>query len=42
MQKLSKFKRLYIDCETSPNVVFSWNVGYDLQIRISRSLMMFS
>ena len=32
MPKDTKFKRLYIDIETSPNVVFSWNVGYDLQI----------
>jgi len=27
-----KFKRLFIDIETSPNVVFSWNVGYKLNI----------
>ena len=30
--KEPKFKRLYIDIETSPNVVFSWNVGWDLDI----------
>lgn len=27
-----KFKRLFFDIETSPNVVFSWNVGYKLNI----------
>ena len=27
-----KFKRLYIDIETTPNVVFSWNVGWELDI----------
>lgn len=32
MTKENKFKRLYIDIETSPNVVFSWNVGWDLDI----------
>ena len=26
------FRRLYFDIETSPNVVFSWNVGYKLNI----------
>jgi DNA polymerase elongation subunit (family B) len=26
------FKRLFFDIETSPNVVFSWNVGYKLNI----------
>lgn len=25
-----KFKRLYFDIETSPNMVFSWNIGYNL------------
>ena len=25
-------KRLYLDLETSPNVVLSWRVGYDLRI----------
>lgn len=32
MNKEKKFKRLYFDIETSPNVVFSWNVGYKLNI----------
>jgi DNA polymerase elongation subunit (family B) len=27
-----KFKRLFFDIETSPNLVFSWNVGYDVRI----------
>lgn len=27
-----KFRRLFFDIETSPNVVFSWNVGYDVRI----------
>jgi len=27
-----KLKRLFFDIETSPNVVFSWNVGYKLMI----------
>jgi DNA polymerase elongation subunit (family B) len=27
-----KFKRLFFDIETSPNLVFSWNVGYDIKI----------
>lgn len=27
-----RLKRLYFDLETSPNVVFSWNVGYKLNI----------
>jgi len=33
-KKLSKqnIKRLFIDIETSPNVVFTWNVGRDLNI----------
>lgn len=26
------FKRLFFDIETSPNIVFSWNVGYDIRI----------
>lgn len=26
------FKRLFFDIETSPNIVFSWNVGYKLNI----------
>jgi DNA polymerase elongation subunit (family B) len=28
----SKFKRLFFDIETSPNIVASWRVGYNLQI----------
>lgn len=27
-----KFKRLFFDIETSPNVVFSWNIGHDVRI----------
>ncbi len=27
-----KFKRLYFDIETSPNLVHSWRVGYDINI----------
>jgi ribosomal protein S27AE len=27
-----KFRRLFVDIETSPNVVLSWRVGYDLKI----------
>lgn len=27
-----KLKRLFFDIETSPNVVYSWNIGYDLNI----------
>jgi hypothetical protein len=27
-----KLKRLYFDIETSPNIVYSWNIGYNLQI----------
>lgn len=30
--KKSKIKRLFLDIETSPNTVFSWNVGYKLNI----------
>lgn len=30
--KKPKVKRLFFDIETSPNVVFSWNVGYKLNI----------
>lgn len=26
------FSRLFFDIETSPNLVFSWNVGYDIKI----------
>ena len=26
------FKRLFFDIETSPNLVFSWNVGYDIRL----------
>lgn len=26
------FKRLFFDIETSPNLVFSWNVGYDIKL----------
>ena len=29
---VKKIKRLYIDLETSPNIVYTWNVGYDLNI----------
>ena len=32
MVKEKKVKRLFLDIETSPNVVFSWNVGYKLNI----------
>jgi uncharacterized protein YprB with RNaseH-like and TPR domain len=28
----TKFKRLFFDIETSPNIVASWRVGYNLQI----------
>ncbi len=31
-KKIVKFKRLFFDIETSPNVVFSWRVGYKLMI----------
>lgn len=27
-----QFKRLFFDIETSPNLVFSWNVGHDIRI----------
>lgn len=27
-----KFKRLFFDIETSPNIVYSWNIGYNLNI----------
>ncbi len=30
--KEQKFKRLFFDVETSPNIVYSWNLGYDLNI----------
>jgi hypothetical protein len=30
--KEKKFKRLFFDIETSPNIVFSWNIGYNLNI----------
>jgi uncharacterized protein YprB with RNaseH-like and TPR domain len=26
------FKRLFFDIETSPNIVFSWNIGYDIRL----------
>jgi DNA polymerase elongation subunit (family B) len=29
---MKKVKRLFLDIETSPNMVFSWNVGYKLNI----------
>ena len=29
---MNKIKRLYLDIETSPNIVYSWNVGYKLRI----------
>lgn len=32
MIKENKFKRLYFDIETSPNLVFSWNTGYNIKI----------
>lgn len=32
MSKQPKFKRLFWDIEVSPNLVFSWNVGYKLSI----------
>jgi hypothetical protein len=32
LKKQTKIKRLFFDIETSPNVVFSWNVGYKLNI----------
>jgi len=31
-EKEQKFKRLFFDIETSPNIVYSWNLGYDLNI----------
>lgn len=30
--KRPKFKRLFFDIETSPNVVFSWNIGFDIRL----------
>lgn len=30
--KTSNFKRLFFDIEVSPNVVYTWNIGYDLNI----------
>lgn len=32
---MSDFKRVYIDIETAPNIVYSWNVGYKLSIDYS-------
>lgn len=32
VEKKPKFKRLYFDIEVSPNIVFSWNVGYNLNL----------
>lgn len=32
VKKSNKFKRLYFDIETSPNIVFSWNIGYKLNL----------
>lgn len=33
-----KFKRLFFDIETSPNIVFSWNVGRDISLDYSNIL----
>ena len=30
--KAKKMRRLFYDLEVSPNVVFSWNVGYDIRL----------
>lgn len=30
--KPTKIKRLFLDLETSPNIVYSWNVGYDIKL----------
>lgn len=32
MTNKKKFKRLFFDIETSPNLVFSWNVGYKISL----------
>lgn len=32
LKKPSAFKRLFVDCETSPDVVFSWGCGYKVNI----------
>lgn len=32
MKQTNKIKRLFFDIETSPNVVYSWNIGYKLNI----------
>ncbi len=32
IDKRTDIKRLYFDLETSPNIVYSWNVGYKLNI----------
>lgn len=32
MTKTKEFKRLFFDIETSPNVVYSWNIGHKLNI----------
>lgn len=29
---MTGFKRLFFDIETSPNIVFSWNIGRDISI----------
>lgn len=31
-KETTKIKRLFFDIETSPNLVFSWNVGYDIKL----------
>lgn len=35
LNNIPKIKRLYMDLETSPNIVTSWNVGYKLNIDYS-------
>lgn len=32
MGKSKKFRRLYFDIEVSPNIAFTWNIGYNLNI----------
>lgn len=34
-EKKGVFKRLFFDIETSPNIVFSWNVGYNINLDYS-------
>jgi DNA polymerase elongation subunit (family B) len=33
--KRREIKRLFFDIETSPNVVYSWNIGYDIKLEHS-------